>query len=102
MNLSYLLISAALMFLATLVPRFLPFVFIKRKITSPFWKSFLYYLPYAVLAALTFPYVLYSTGSIPAAAIATVAALVMSFFELNMASVAAISFLIALGLGFVF
>lgn len=102
MNLSYLLISAALMFLATLVPRFLPFVFIKRKITSPFWKSFLYYLPYAVLAALTFPYVLYSTGSLPAAAIATVAALVMSFFELNMASVAAISFLIALGLGFVF
>ncbi len=102
MNLSYLLISAALMFLATLVPRFLPFVFIKRKITSPFWKSFLYYLPYAVLAALTFPYVLYSTGSLPAAAIATVAALVMSFFELNMASVAAISFLVAFGLGFLF
>lgn len=102
MNLSYLLISAALMFLATLVPRFLPFVFIKRKITSPFWKSFLYYLPYAVLAALTFPYVLYSTGSLPAAAIATVAALVMSFFELNMASVAAISFLVALCLGFLF
>ena len=102
MSLSYLLISALLMFVATLAPRFIPFVFIKRKITSPFWKSFLYYLPYAVLAALTFPYVLYSTGSLPAAAIATAAALLMSFFELNMASVAAISFLIAFGLGFVF
>ena len=102
MNLSYLLISALLMFVATLAPRFIPFVFIRRKITSPFWKSFLYYLPYAVLAALTFPYVLYSTGSLPAAAIATAAALAMSFFELNMASVAAISFLIALGLGFLF
>ncbi len=102
MNLSYLLISALLMFVATLAPRFIPFVFIRRKITSPFWKSFLYYLPYAVLAALTFPYVLYSTGSLPAAAIATAAALAMSFFELNMASVAALSFLIAFGLGFVF
>ena len=102
MNIPYLLISALLMFLATLAPRFIPFVFIKRKITSPFWKSFLYYLPYAVLAALTFPYVLYSTGSLPAAAIATIAALVMSYFELNMASVAALSFLIAFGLGFLF
>ena len=102
MNVSYLLISALLMFLATLAPRFVPFVFIRRKITSPFWKSFLFYLPYAVLSALTFPYVLYSTGSLPAAAIATAAALAMSFFELNMASVAAVSFLIAFGLGFLF
>jgi len=97
-----LLITALLMFIATLAPRFVPFVFIRRKITSPFWKSFLYYLPYAVLAALTFPYVLYSTGSLPAAAIATGAALAMSFFELNMAAVAAISFAVALGLGFLF
>ena len=102
MTLSYLLISALLMFTATIVPRFVPFVFIKRKITSPFWKSFLYYLPYAVLAALTFPYVLYSTGSLPAAAIATAAALLMSFFELNMASVAALSSLLAFGLGYLF
>ncbi len=102
MNIPYLLISALLMFLATLAPRFIPFVFIKRKITSPFWKSFLFYLPYAVLAALTFPYVFYSTGNVLAASIATIAALVMSYFELNMASVAAISFLIAFGLGFLF
>ena len=100
MTIPYLLISAALMFVATLVPRFVPFVFIKRKITSSFWKSFLYYLPYAVLAALTFPYVLYSTGSLPAAAIATAVALAMSFFELNMATVAAVSFLVAFGLSF--
>lgn len=102
MTLGYLLISALLMFTATLVPRFIPFVFIRKKVSSPFWKSFLFYLPYAVLAALTFPYVFYSTGSFLAAAIATAAALAMSFFELNMASVAAISFLIALGLGFLF
>ncbi len=100
MNVSHLLISALLMFLATLAPRFVPFVFIQKKITSPFWKSFLFYLPYAVLSALTFPYVLYSTGSLPAAAIATAAALAMSFFELNMAAVAALSFLVAFGLSF--
>ena len=100
MNVSYLLVSALLMFAATVIPRFLPFVFIKRKITSPFWKSFLFYLPYAVLAALTFPYVFYSTGNIAAAAIATAVALTMSFFELNMAAVAAASFLVAFGLSF--
>ena len=102
MSLSYLLISAALMFVATLVPRFVPFVFIKRKVKSPFLKSFLFYLPYAVLATLTFPYVFYSTGSLPAAAIATGVALTLSYFELNMASVAALSFLVAFGLGFLF
>ena len=102
MTLGYMLLSALLMFTATVVPRFVPFVFIKKKISSPFWKSFLYYLPYAVLAALTFPYVLYSTGSILAAAIATAAALLMSFFELSMAIVAAVSFLIAFGLGLLF
>ena len=102
MNLPYLLISSLLMFAATVVPRFVPFVFVKRKISSPFWRSFLFYLPYAVLSALTFPYVLYATGSVPAAAVAAGAALVMSFFELNRASVAAISFLVALGLGFLF
>ena len=102
MSLGYLLISALLMFAATVAPRFVPFVFIRRTITSPFWKSFLYYLPYAVLAALTFPYVLYSTGSLPAAAIATAVALAMSYFELNMAAVAAVSFAVALGLGFLF
>ena len=102
MTLSYLLISACLMFAATLLPRFLPFVCIRRKIMSAFWRSFLLYLPYAVLSALTFPYVFYATGSFPAAAIATGAAIVMSFFSLNMASVAALSCLIALGLGFLF
>ncbi len=99
---SYLLLSALLMFAATLAPRFIPFVFIRKKIASPFWKSFLYYLPYAVLAALTFPYVFYSTGNFFAALTATAAALIMSFFELNMASVAALSFLVAFGLGFLF
>ena len=101
MNLSYFLISAALMFVATLVPRFVPFVFIKRKITSPFWKSFLFYLPYAVLAALTFPAIFYSTGSVLTAVIGTAVALVLSCFKVNMALVALISVGVVFGLGFI-
>jgi Zn-dependent M16 (insulinase) family peptidase len=35
---------------------------IRGEIKSPFIRSFLYYVPYAVLAAMTIPDVLYSTG----------------------------------------
>ena len=42
----------------------LPLALIKKKITNQFFKSFLYYIPYTVLAAMTFPAIFYSTGSV--------------------------------------
>ena len=46
----YILVMAGVTYLI----RMLPLVLFKREITSPFVKSFLYYVPYACLAAMTF------------------------------------------------
>lgn len=46
----------------TYLVRMLPFVIFRKKIKSKFVKDFLYYVPYAVLGAMTIPAVLYSTG----------------------------------------
>lgn len=98
---TYLLISTLIMFAVTLIPRFIPLTFFRKKITSRYLRSFLKYMPYAVLAALTFPYVFFSTGSILAAAIATAAALALSFFNINMALAALIGFGLAFGFSFI-
>ena len=91
-----------IMALASYIPRAVPLIFCKKKITSKFLKSFLCYMPYAVLSALTFPSILYSTCDIYTAIIGTVVALGLSFFKVNMALVAVICVAVVFGLGFVF
>ena len=59
-----------------------------KKITSRFWLSFLHYIPYAVLSAMTIPAIFYSTGSMVTAAAGTIVALVMAYFELPLIAVA--------------
>ena len=54
----YILVMAGVTYLI----RMLPLVLFKREITSPFVKSFLYYVPYACLAAMTFPAILTATA----------------------------------------
>lgn len=55
----YILVMAAVTYLI----RMLPFTLFRKKITSVFWRSFFYYVPYAVLAAMTFPAVFSATKS---------------------------------------
>ena len=52
----YLLILSG----STYLIRAIPFACVKRTIENTFIRSFLYYIPYAVLAAMTFPAVIYS------------------------------------------
>ena len=59
----YLLILAG----STYLIRAIPFAAFQKKIKSRFLKSFLYYIPYAVLAAMTFPAALYATGHLVSA-----------------------------------
>ena len=47
----------------TYLIRALPMLLVRRKIKSHFVQSFLYYVPYAVLAAMTVPAILESTAS---------------------------------------
>ncbi len=80
----YILVMA----LVTYLIRMMPFVFFRRKIRSNFIKSVLYYLPYAVLSAMTFPAVFYTTGNIYTSVIGTVVAIVLAYFDLPLIVVA--------------
>lgn len=72
----------------TYLIRVIPFGFFRRKIKSRFLRSFLYYIPYAVLSAMTIPAIFYSTGSLVTAAAGTVTALVLAYFGLPLIVVA--------------
>lgn len=98
----YQVICVVIMALASYIPRFIPITFLKKKIKSRYLQSFLYYMPYAVLAALTFPAIFYSTGNIYTATIGTVIALVLSFFKVNMALVAVVCVGAVFGFSFLF
>ena len=54
----YILVMAAVTYLI----RMLPLALSRKEITSPFIRSFLYYVPYACLAAMTFPAILTATA----------------------------------------
>ncbi len=72
----------------TYLIRAVPFTFFNKKIKSPFIKSFLFYIPYAVLSAMTIPAIFYSTGNIITAAIGTAAAVVLAYFDMPLIVVA--------------
>ena len=81
-------ILALTMALVTYVIRVIPFAFFRKKIKSQFIKSLLYYIPYAVLSAMTFPAIFYSTGSLVTATAGTLVALVASLTKRSLVVVA--------------
>ena len=74
------LIYVAVMALTTYLVRMIPLVAFRRRITSRFARSFFYYIPYAVLAAMTFPAIFYSTGSVLSAVVGVAVAMLLAFF----------------------
>ena len=63
----------------TYLIRMLPLVLVKKEITSPFIRSFLYYVPYVTLAVMTFPAILTATANIWSAAIGFAIALILAW-----------------------
>ncbi len=80
----YILVMAGVTYLI----RMIPFTLFRKKIRSRFIRSLLYYLPYAVLTAMTIPAIFYSTGSIATAVVGTVVALVLAYAKLPLIVVA--------------
>ena len=78
----------AVMALVTYLIRLLPLTLIRRRITNKYIRSFLYYVPYATLSAMTFPAILSSTGSTFSAALGFAAALFLAFRGKSLLSVA--------------
>ena len=87
-QLKYFFIALFIMAGITYLVRMLPFVLFRKKIKNNFLKSFFYYIPYAVLAAMTIPAILYSTSSIASAAAGLAVALLLAFFERSLLTVA--------------
>ena len=74
-----ILIYIAVMALTTYLIRMIPFTAFRRRITSRFARSFFHYIPYAVLAAMTFPAIFYSTGSLLSATVGLIVAVGLAF-----------------------
>lgn len=80
----YILVMAVVTYLI----RVLPLAIWQKEITSPFIKSFLYYVPYACLAAMTFPAILGSTADVVSGAVGFFVALYMAYQEKSLVQVA--------------
>ncbi len=80
----YILVMASVTYLI----RMLPLALMKKEITNPFFLSFLYYVPYACLAAMTFPAILFSTSCVASAAAGMGAALAAAYKEKSLVTVA--------------
>jgi len=90
----FLLVMAGVTYLL----RAVPFVLLKGKIKSRFWRSFLAYVPYTVLAAMTVPAIFYSTDSKLSGACALVTAVVASLLGLGLVGVAVVACVTVLGI----
>ena len=88
METTQLLLYIAVMVGVTYLIRMLPLAIFKTKINSRFLRSFLFYVPYAVLGAMTFPAILFSTSTLPSAIVGFAVALVLAFFERSLLTVA--------------
>lgn len=84
MKTSYILLCIGVMASVTYIIRMLPLTFFKKKIENPFINSFFAYVPYAVLGAMTFPDILYSTGSMVSAILGFITAIYLSLKEKSM------------------
>lgn len=76
-----IVIYIAVMAGVTYLVRMIPFTAFRKQIKSRFIRSILYYLPYAVLSAMTVPAIFYSTGNLTSAVVGTIVAVAVAFFE---------------------
>ncbi len=79
----------------TYAVRMIPFTLVRGKIKSVYIQSFLYYVPYAVLGAMTLPHILYSTGNLISGVVGTAVAFLLAFKRCSLLTVAASSALAA-------
>ena len=85
MNLYIYILAMAL---TTYLIRMLPMTLFRKPIKSLFIRSFLHYVPYACLTAMTFPAILSSTDSLISGAAALIAAAALAFWGKTLLTVA--------------
>lgn len=80
----YLLILAG----STYLIRAIPFAAVKGRLRNRFIRSFLYYIPYAVLTAMTVPAIFYATSHPLSALAGLVAAIIFALCKKSLTVVA--------------
>lgn len=84
----YIICGIAVMAITTYLIRCVPMVLFRKRIDNVWIRSFLHYVPYAVLGAMTFPAVFSSTGTSPSAVAGSVVAIVLAYFKRSLLTVA--------------
>ena len=74
----------------------------RRLFRSRFFRSFLFYVPYAVLSAMTFPAIFYATGEVIPSVIGAAAAILLAYLNLPLIVVALAASGVALLAGLLF
>ena len=83
-------IYLAIMFIVTYLIRVLPLLLINKQIENKFIRSFLAYIPYTVLGAMTFPAIFHAVGENPICGVVTaVAGVVLALCKRGLCTVAA-------------
>lgn len=85
MNLYVCIVAMAV---TTYLIRLLPMTLLRKPIKSRFVRSFLHYVPYACLTAMTFPAILSSTESMLSGLAALIVAVVLAFWGKSLITVA--------------
>ena len=88
MSMGHLALYLVVMALVTYLIRMVPFTLFRKEIKSVFFRSFLAYVPYAELGAMTFPSIFFATSSLPSAIAGTAVALILAFFRRSLLTVA--------------
>ncbi len=82
-------IYLAVMFGVTYIIRVMPLLLIRKEIKNRFIRSFLQYIPYTVLGAMTFPAIFHAVENPVAGIAAAVTGIILAFCRRGMCTVAA-------------
>lgn len=85
------LIAILVMAFFTYLTRALPMILIRQEIKSVRIRSFLHYIPFAILAAMTVPYIFYATTHITSAIVGTCIALVLAWYKKSLITVSMVA-----------
>ncbi|NLL64856.1 MAG: AzlD domain-containing protein [Clostridiaceae bacterium] len=85
---SMVVLRVAIMAIVTYLLRVAPFLLFKKPIKNRWMQSFLYYVPYAVLMAMTVPDMFLGAGSVAAGIAGFIVAAILGWCRANLLTVA--------------
>ena len=85
---TYIISGILVMAITTYIIRMLPMIIFRKKIENRFIKSFLHYVPYVVITAMTFPAIFSSTNSVISASVGALIAIILAYKDKSLLTVA--------------